>query len=150
MSSIICATRAGEGSRAVQLAAIDQAKANGQNVVFLYIIETDQINRVDESLRSSMRAELYWLAKTLLRIAEQRALSAGVRAELLTREGQIRDEINQVVLSSDANCLLLGAPRQNKTDKFDTEEIEAFAQSIAEFNGITVKIIRPSDNNLGK
>lgn len=144
MSSIICATRAGEGSRAVQLAAIQQAKQKGQHLVFLYVIESERLEKADESMRPFVRAELYWLAKTMLRIAERRALSADLNAELVIREGDIRNEIHQLVISSDATCLLLGAPRHRNINKFGMEEIEVFARSIEESDAIQVIIIRPA------
>ena len=37
MGCIVCATRGGEGSRAVQLAAIERAKQSGNELVFLYL-----------------------------------------------------------------------------------------------------------------
>lgn len=144
MSSIICATRAGEGSRAVQWEAIRQAKEEGHHLVFLYVIETKQLDPIDEPMRPFVKAELYWLAKTMLRIAERRALSAGVNAELAIREGNIREEIHRIVVSSDADCLLLGAPRHRNINEFGREEIEVFARSIEESNNIQVKIIRPA------
>ena len=37
MGCIVCATRGGEGSRAVQLAAIERAKQSGKDLVFLFV-----------------------------------------------------------------------------------------------------------------
>jgi hypothetical protein len=141
MSQIICATRGGEGSRAVQKAAIELAKETGQHLVFLYVIEADLLVALEEHMRSIVRGELFWLAKTMLRIAESRAKQAGVTPDLEIREGRLREEIGKIVLQTATSCLLMGAPRQASSNIFQHDEIEAFAQSIQEATGIAVHII---------
>ena len=50
MNEIVCATRGGEGSRAVQMAAIEQAKTTGNPLVFLYVVSPDTITDVEPAL----------------------------------------------------------------------------------------------------
>lgn len=143
MTRIICATRAGEGSRAVQMAAIHEAKDTGRPLVFIYIVESRYYESVDEAMRPFVRAELYWLAKTLLRIAENRAKLAGVHPKMVTREGLVQGEISKFVNESPTSSLFLGAPRHHKSNTFDSEAIDQFALALQDTTGIPVKIVRP-------
>jgi hypothetical protein len=145
VSRIICATRAGEGSRAVQKAAIEQAKATGQHLLFLYIIDSEILEALDESMQPSVRVELYWLGKTLLRIAESRARTAGLSPELVIREGRVRDELRKLAENAETSRLLLGAPRRQSVNAFQEDEIESFAHSLEEETGVCVQIVRPAE-----
>jgi hypothetical protein len=144
MGSIICAMRGGEGSRAVQMAAIQRAATSGYRLLFLYIIDAARLDELDGTMQPSARAELYWMAKTLLRIAEQRAHNAGVKAELVIREGRLQDEIAKIVMDAEATTLLLGTPRGRSASAFGGSEIDNFAQSIEKSTGIRVEIVRPA------
>jgi hypothetical protein len=141
MSQIICATRGGEGSRTVQIAAIQMAKETKQHLVFLYLIESDFLSTQEEPMRSIVRGELFWLAKTMLRIAETRAQQAGITPELDIREGRLHEEIGKMVRQTETSCLLMGAPRGASSNMFQHDEIEVFAQSIEEAAGVDVHII---------
>lgn len=144
MGSIICAMRGGEGSRAVQMAAIQRASTSGQRLLFLYIIDSARLDELDRIIQSSARAELYWMAKTLLHIAEQRANNAGIKAELVIREGRLQDEIAKIVMDAEASTLLLGNPRGQSASVFGGSEIDNFAHSIEKSTGIRVEIVRPA------
>lgn len=144
MSNVVCATRAGEGSRAVQLAAIDYAAQPGKELTFLYVIDLSSLGEVDDIIREALRQELIWMGKSLLRIAEKRAAEAGLPAKLVIREGGVRDEICDFVTETRAELLLLGAPRGTSTNVFGDDEIESFAGSIQATTGVPVRIVRPA------
>lgn len=141
---IICATRGGEGSRRVQEMAVSKALAEGKQLIFLYVSDPGSVNQVDETMLPAIRAELHWMGQTLLRIAEKRAHDAGLEADLILREGNVREEISEFVMESRADLLLLGAPRGTTANVFGDEEIEAFASSIQKATGVAVQIVRPA------
>jgi nucleotide-binding universal stress UspA family protein len=143
MSNIVCATRAGEGSRAVQMAAIDHARGPDKQLTFLYIIDVTSLGEVDDMIAAALREEMMWMGKTLLRIAERRAADANLTVSLVIREGAVRDEICQFVTEARAELLLLGAPRDSTANIFGDDEIETFAGSIQATTGVPVKIVRP-------
>lgn len=143
MTNIVCATRAGEGSRAVQLAAIDLARQPGKELTFLYVIDLSSLGEIDDIIGEALREELIWMGKSLLRIAEKRAAEAGLKPALVIREGPVRDEICAFVTETHAEMLLLGAPRNTTTNIFGDDEIETFAGSIQSTTGVPVKIVRP-------
>lgn len=150
MTRIICATRAGEGSRAVQMAAIQEAKDTGLHLVFLYVIESRYYEALDEAMRPFVRAELYWLAKTLLRIADNRAKTAGVYPDMVTREGHVREEIAKFVKESPTSLLFLGAPRHHKSNTFNSEAINSFALELQDTTCVPVRIVQPPAQPINK
>ena len=143
MGSIVCATRGGEGSRAVQMEAISRAKRNRQRLVFLYVTDPSAVGAVDEMLKTAVREELNWMGHTLLRIAQHRAQLAGLETELVIREGHLQEAIERFLRESDATLLLLGASRNTTGTVFGDDAVERFAQSIEEHTGIEVEVVHP-------
>ncbi len=94
-------------------------------------------------MRPYVRTELYWLAKSLLNIAENRAKADDLSPSLIIREGHVQDEIAEIVKEMDAGCLLLGAPRHNRANTFAEEAINEFAKAIHQATGVTVRVIWP-------
>ena len=143
MGCIICATRGGAGSRAVQERAIQYAQEHGHTLVFLFVIDTTNLREVDESLRRALREELRWLGLTLLLIARKRADNAQIDSEIIIREGVVRDEIINFIDEKSADLLLLGAPRGTTATLFGDDLVEQFAKSIENESGVAVEIVRP-------
>jgi nucleotide-binding universal stress UspA family protein len=98
-----------------------------------------------EVLQEAMHAEFHWLANALLNIARQRAERAGLSAEVIVREGVVKDEIEQFLRDNEASMLLLGAPR-GTSPQFGDEAIERFAHAIEEDTGVPVTVVRPEDH----
>lgn len=144
MSGIVCATRGGEGSRAVQKAAIQRAKAEQRALFFLYVADPDSLDDdVDPGLKAAVLSELTWMGETLLRMAQRRADSEFLPSEIHIRQGDVRQEICRYLLEHDITLLMLGAPRGTTANVFGDDAIEQFAQSIQEQTNVPVEIVRP-------
>lgn len=143
MTNVVCATRGGEGSRAAQEMAIHYARENGCNLNFLYVVDVKTLDEFDDSLLPAVREELKWLGLSLLRIARNRAEQAGVSAEIVIREGDVRLVIEEFLQESRAEMLILGAPRGTTANVFGDDAIEKFAQRIQDESGVRVVIARP-------
>jgi hypothetical protein len=142
MSDIVCAIRGGAGSRAVQNAAIHQALAGDEALVFLYVIDRRVLEACEASMQPSMRNELYWMGKTLVRIAVARAQAAGLsRVTWAVREGEVREEIVRAVSARPTRLLLIGAPRR-ETDK-GPDPAASFAAWVQATTGVAVEIVAP-------
>lgn len=143
---IVCATRGGEGSRAVQIEAVRRAQVSGKPLSFLFVTDVARIlGEVDGGMETAVFAELKWMGKTLLHIARQRAQLAEVEAEVVIRQGDVKDEIARYLQQCKADLLLLGAPRGTTANVFGDDAVEQFALLIQETTGVTVEIIRPED-----
>jgi len=141
MGNIVCATRGGAGSRAVQQAAITYARERGTGLVFLFVIDTSSLENEEAEMVSSLeneeaemvaavRDELLFLGQTLLRIAKKRAANYQVKAEIIVRDGNVKQQISKFLDESSAELLLLGAPRGTTDTIFGDDVIEQFAESI--------------------
>lgn len=144
MGSIVCATRGGASSRAVQQAAISYAREKGSELVFLFVIDTGSVEKEEEQLVTAVHDELYFLGQTLLRIAKKRAANFQVAAEIVVRDGRVKDQITKFLEDSSAELLLLGAPHGTTDTIFGDDVIERFAEAIHRDTGVPVEIIRPA------
>ena len=145
MSRIVCATRGGEGSRAVQIMAIGKAKAEDKPLTFLFVTDPASLGMVDALLVTAVQEELNWMGKTLLNIAHQRAHLAGIEADVTVRVGEVRQEIANYLQECGADLLLLGAPRGTTANVFGDDAIEQFALAIQDSTGIPVEVVRPEN-----
>ena len=148
MGSIVCATRGGEGSRAVQEAAIQRAKAEGRPLIFIYVADIHSLHDsndedLDEGLKTAVMAELTWMGETLLRMAQRRADAAQLPSEVRIRQGNVRQEIGRFLVENNAHLLMLGAPRGTTANVFGDDAIEQFAENIQKQTNIPVEIVRP-------
>jgi nucleotide-binding universal stress UspA family protein len=146
MGCIVCATRGGAGSRAVQEQAIQYAQERGYRLVFLFVIDMSNLGSADEYLIDAVREELNWLGRTLLLIARRRADAAHISSEIVIREGRVKNEIIKYLDESAADLLLLGAPRGTTDTLIGDDQIERFAKSIEAQSGVMVEIIRPESH----
>ena len=145
MSCIVCATRGGEGSRAVQLEAIRRSKETAVPLTFLYVTDPETVGEgVDASLLPALRAELDWMGSALMHIARHRAELAGLEAGFVIRHGRVRDEIAHYLDESQAQLLLLGAPRGSTANVFGDDAVEQFARAIQDKTGVPVEVIHPN------
>lgn len=143
MGCLVCATRGGAGSRAVQERAIQYAQEQDFRLVFLFVIDMSNLRSADTYLISALREELNWLGRTLLLIARRRADAAHISSEIVIREGTVKNEIIKYLKESAADLLLLGAPRGTTDTMIGDDQIERFASSIEAQSGVRVEIVRP-------
>ena len=144
MGSIVCATRGGAGSRAVQQSAITYARERGTDLVFLFVVDTCSLQNEEDELIRAVCKELLFLGQTLLRIAKKRAANYQVTADIVIREGEVKEEISKFIDERSAELLLLGAPRGTTDTTFGDDVIEQFAEAIHRDTGVEVEIIRPT------
>jgi nucleotide-binding universal stress UspA family protein len=141
MSTIVCATRGGASSLAVQQRAIELARAEGHRLIFLYVIDTTSLFGLDEPLLAAVCTELHWMGETLVNIAKKRAEDHGVAAEAQIRQGDLKEEIASLLNDEAAELLLLGTPRGTTRTVFGDDAIERFATTIREDTGVRVELV---------
>ena len=143
MSGIVCALRGGQGSLAVRQRAIQRARERDLPLTFLSIIDLKPFAHVDEMMLPALASELAWMTEVLARLAMQQAQQQGVEAHIMIRKGDVATEINRFLRESEANLLLLGAPRGTTANVFGDDAVEQFAVSIQNETGVPVEIARP-------
>jgi len=142
MGNIVCATRIGELSRIIQRKAIDLAKSQNDRLVFVYVVNLDNLGEIDDNLVDAVRMELTWFGEALLAIAKQRGRRSGVDTQVEIRDGEVREQIEAVLREYNADLLILGKPREDlPTQTFTQSALQEFAQIIQTDTGVEVKIV---------
>ena len=138
MAKILCAIRGGEASQRIQDIAIDLAKERGQEIVFLYVVNTEFLDTASAALRETVTLEMEKLGDFLLLMAQERAKKRGILAERLLRHGYLQEEFEAATSASDISTVLLGKPGEEGF--FSMESLEAVAAEIEEKNQVEVLI----------
>jgi nucleotide-binding universal stress UspA family protein len=128
MAKILCATRGGEESQRIQDIGIQLAKERGEEIVFLYVVNTEFLDSASAALRESVTNEMDKLGEFLLLMAIERAQKQGVTASQLIRRGKLREEFEAAASEPDISTVLLGRPGEGGS--FSMESLEAVAAEI--------------------
>ena len=129
MGLILCATRGGEASYRTQQAAIALAKEQGDEIIFLYIIDLSFLNKSAAPIVVNIENELDQMGRFFLLMAKERATEQGVEVRTITRKGIVQEEIINAVLDEGATQVVLGRPA-GELSAFQTSSLQAFADEI--------------------
>lgn len=133
MSVILCATGNGAQSRTVQTAAVEAALRQQARLVFVHVVDLQQLGELDESLLPAARAELAWLGEAILRLAQDRSRRQGVQTESAVLYGDVREALEAYLRANPVDLLLMGASTSNA--------IIAFAQHVRDDLGVAVEFV---------
>ena len=140
MGKILCATRGGEASYRTQDKAIELALQRGDELVFLYVVNIEFLNKTAAPIVVDVATEIEHMGEFLLAMAQERAREAGVEASLITREGDVREQIKAAAVEEGVDLVVLGRPA-DETSLFKLEALRAFAAEIEEETGIPAVIL---------
>jgi nucleotide-binding universal stress UspA family protein len=140
MGKILCATRGGEASYRTQDKAIALAKERGDTLLFLYVADLHFLDKTAASIVVDVATEIEHMGEFLLAMAQERAHKEGLEASLVTRKGDVREQIKAAAVEEGAALVVLGRPT-DETSRFKLEALQAFAAEIEEETGIPVVIL---------
>jgi len=140
MGKILCATRGGEASYHTQDKAIALAKERGDTLLFLYVADLHFLDKTAASIVVDVGNEVTKMGEFLLLMAQERAHEAGVEASLITREGDLCEQIKAAAVEEGVDLVVLGRPT-DETSRFKLEALRAFAAEIEEETGIPAVIL---------
>lgn len=142
MQPVVCATQGGEASRRTQERAIDLAKEQGAELIFLYVVDPSFVGPVDASLVEPLKDEMAWLGRALLRIAQGRAHKQGVTAQEVVLHGTVQQSIKDYLHQVGAGTLVIGMPRTGGAPQvFTPEGIQQFAQAVRDETDVEVVVV---------
>ncbi len=141
MSRILCATRGGEASYRTQDAAIALAKECGDELLFLFVVDTRFLDKARRAVRPDVVAEeMSHMGEFLLAMAQERAQKQGVAAAYVLRRGKLRDELKAAAREEGVGFVVLGQPERTGA-AFVPAALEAFANEIEAETGVEARII---------
>ena len=143
MGKILCPTRGGEGSYRTQDAAIAMAREQGDELVFLYVVDLDFLSKTERAVRPDVVAEeMKHLGEFLLSMAQERARNQGWDAEYVVREGDVRTEIEAAAVELGATMVVLGqSTEDDPTCTFDPGMLFKFAEEIEAETGVEARVV---------
>jgi nucleotide-binding universal stress UspA family protein len=142
MQPIVCATQGGEASRRTQERAIDLAKEQGAELIFLYVVDPSFVGPVDDSLIEALKDEMARLGRALLSIARGRARQQGLTAQAVVIHGPLQQSIVGYLRQVGASTLVIGTPQTSAMSQaFTLEGIQCFAQSVRQETGVEVVVV---------
>ena len=130
MAKILCAIRGGEASQRIQDIGINLAKERGEEIVFLYVVNTEFLDTASAGLRELVTLEMEKLGEFLLLMAQERAKKQDVVAEPLLRHGYLQEEFKAAASASEIATVLLGTPGEG--GNFSMEQLKKVAAEIEE------------------
>jgi len=140
MGKILCATRGGEASYRTQDKAIELALQRGDELVFLYVVNVEFLNKTAAPIVVDVATEIEHMGEFLLVMAQGRAREAGVEASLVTRKGDVRQQIKAAAVEEGVDLGVLGSPA-DEASLFKLEALRTFATEIEEETGISAAIL---------
>ena len=140
MAKILCATRGGEGSYATQDAAVALAKEQGDDLIFLFVVDVSFLNQTAAPLVVDVEARLEKMGHFQLAMALERATARGIEAQAVVRRGMLANELAAAVRALGISLVVLGRPMR-QTAVFEEDALQAFAASLQAETGIEVRIL---------
>jgi nucleotide-binding universal stress UspA family protein len=144
MGKILCATRGGEASVEAQMAAIRRAKASGDELIFVFVVDVEFMAWADYAMHTDLVVEeMERMGEFLMTMAVERAQGEAVPVRYLIRHGNLREELLRVITEEKVSLLVLGRPSKSDNEQSTfakLSRLEAFAKGIAAETGIEVWI----------
>ena len=144
MGMILCATRGGEASYPTQDAVIALAKQQGDELVFLYVVDISFLNHGAAPLVVNLESRLERLGMFQLVMAQEQAAAQGVIAQTIVRQGHLQAELGIVAKEIGATLIVMG--RSKGLDAaFEKSSLQVFASDLQNETGIEVRILESVD-----
>lgn len=140
MGIILCATRGGEASFRTQTSAIELAKERNDELIFLYVVDLQFLNKTAAPIVVDVENEISQMGKFLLLVAKERATEQAIDAHMISRKGNVREQIKLAAIDVGATLVVLGRPA-GESSTFQLSSLKAYAQEIETATGIKTKIV---------
>jgi hypothetical protein len=141
MGKILCATRGGEASYRNQDAVIDLAEAQGDVVVFLYVVDTQFLGFTARAKRPDVVAtEMEHMGEFLLLMACERAQRRNVEASYIVKHGALLEALAEAAIEEEVDLVAFGKPAGEQS-RFGLAELRELGARITELTGIDTRII---------
>lgn len=138
MSGILCAIRGGPASQSTIALAIETAKKHQLPIHFLYIVDLDFLSSTNSARLHTISEEMVEMGEFILLATQTQAEKEGVTADGFVRHGEVSEEIIALSLEVGAKYVVLGKPKEEKTNVFTQERLQSFAAMITEKTGAEV------------
>ena len=144
MGKILCATRGGEASYPTQDAVIALAKKQGDELVFLCVVDMSFLNQTAAPVVVNVESGMEKLGHFQLVMAQERAAAQDMEAEGIVRMGHLREELVAVAEEIGATIIVMGSSL-GPDAAFEDSALQDFAADLQTETGVEVRILGKSD-----
>jgi nucleotide-binding universal stress UspA family protein len=142
LPGIVCAIRGGPASQVTIDQAVELASENTLPLYFLYVVNLDFLSHTASSRVRTITQEMRQMGDFILLTAQEKALSLGVIAKGVVRQGNVGEEIITMCREVSADYVVLGQPKgQEEEDIFTQERILKLSQRIETESGAKVVLV---------
>ncbi len=138
MSGILCAIRGGPASQPTITLAIETAKEHNLPICFLYIVDLDFLISTNSARLKTISEEMVEMGEFILLATQTQAEREGVVAHGIVRHGEVSEEIIALCLELGVDFVVLGKPKEAKTNVFTHDHLHSFAEIITQKTGAKV------------
>lgn len=117
--------------------AYNRAVAEERGIVYLAILDAPTFSDLDGQMLDHVVQELTWLLEAQLRLVDREEMATRVPTRTLVRDGDVADEVSELVEVLGTDLVLIGAPIP-LPDYHSAEELMA---DLATRTGATVELI---------
>jgi nucleotide-binding universal stress UspA family protein len=110
MTAILFPTRGGEASYPNQDRAIALAKEREARLIFMYVADVRFMTLMARPSVVELEEDIEELGEFLLAMAQERAASQGVKADMVVRRGMFGDALMDVIEAESVDVVVLGVP----------------------------------------
>ena len=141
MAGIVCAVRGGPASHPTIQRALALGREQNLPVYFLYVVNLDFLAHTSSKRLKTAKEEMRRLGEFILLKAQKQADESGVKAESITREGKVREEILQLCKEKQADFTILGHQSSDlENNVFSQQQFQQFIQRLEKKTGVKVVI----------
>ena len=141
MAGIVCAVRGGPDSHPTIQRALALGREQNLPVYFLYVVNLDFLAHTSSKRLKTAKEEMRKLGEFILLKAQKQADVSGVKAESITREGKVREEILQLCKEKQADFAILGHQSSDvENNVFSQQQFQQFIQRLEKETGVKVVV----------
>lgn len=141
MTGIVCPIRGGPASQPTIERAVSLALETELPLYFLYVVNLDFLTQTSSSRVHTITQEMEQMGNFILLTAQEAASAEGVKAQGLTRHGNVTEEIIKLCHELHADYVVMGRPRiRQQRSVFTRDLLAEFVRNLEEQTGAKVAL----------
>jgi nucleotide-binding universal stress UspA family protein len=143
-TTIVCAVTGSDSSLRAASQAAALAEERNATLVLVFAVDMNFLDGMAVELSGRVAAEaLHQVGETILEDAARPALSRGVTAKKVLRDGPLLDVVKEVVRQEKASLLVIGHEPRSFFEKvvFKRESVEDHLQELKTETGVEVMVV---------
>ena len=145
MATILYPTRGGKESHSNQDFAINLAKEQDADLLFLYVSGISFITRAGPPIIVDIEKEMDEVGDFLLSMAQERAEKAGARANVAIRHGNFSDVLKEIIVEKEVNTVILGSSPKEDTSTVSFEHLQELSKGMSKELDVEFILVRDGE-----